>query len=126
MDADSRALFLLLSLPPDRDEDVVRDVGLGVVLMILLALVVVASVVDRTVGAFRMKEGSVGFARVVYFGDRMRIGFLAFGLKRVANRGSEKLLFLMLLSGLLVVELDTSSLLNSGISSPEFMPVSIG
>lgn len=66
--------------------------GLVVVLTILLDFVVVGSVVTRFVGALRMKEGSVGLARVVYLGERIREGpscLLDLELKRPANRGSE-------------------------------------
>ena len=73
-----RLLLLLLWLLPDREADafavVTLEDGLGVVLMTRLAFVVDGSVVERIVGALRMKEGSVGLARVVCLGARMRDG----------------------------------------------------
>lgn len=93
----SRARLRLGLLDEDRGAVVVSlpdGLGvLGVVLRLRLTRAVVASVVTRIVGAFRMKEGRVGFALIVCLGAR-RDGCLLFFEKRFVNRGSEKLLFL--------------------------------
>lgn len=90
----SRALLRLLL--EDRGAEVVSlPEGLGVLAVVLrlrLTRVVVASVVTRIVGAFRIKEGRVGFALIVCLGAR-RDCCLLFFEKRFVNRGSEKLLF---------------------------------
>jgi hypothetical protein len=121
--AESRSrLFLLLLLllfddREDEEEVVTRDgdlgLGLGVVLRILVDFVVVASVVTRFVGAFRMNEGRVGLTRVVCFGERSRPGFCLLDLEnKLANRGSVKLLFLIV-SGLAVDETESSAFMRS-------------